>query len=682
MKAYTAAAELYPPVVITAPIIRYKPAFHSWSQPWLLSTNLRPIKASLNLGGRPGTLELEMDYGSKVKNAAGTAIGSQSPLPARGWWVQVLLSSDGATELAWVGKIIQDAREVHYEAATRAGKQTLIAAGPEYLLDKIDVDHAVWLRGTTEANLDRIPPMNLLDERGRVLGNRTTDVHGATTTRECYLYGGRELWSRAEYAKYILNRFADQRADDGTGGPSWRLSGQVALLDELRDQVSLGNGSVGDVLRRLISPAMGYDWRVRPDLDEDQQLAGFEVFVHALGDRVTSFGGATMPANAYSFQVSADQLQTIPHIDVIASDELRYGKIRVLGAPIICCCSLRANDPSGASLAGKWPAAYETEYKAGTGQTGSTAEQHDRARRADRYGQVYRVFAAPSDWDHQQKLQPPEIDNYGVLLAPAGTTEKWQNVVRRTLNYLPLLEGWSYQENPAVDHNAADATPEYIPPQGWILDPSWGGYKPLSAAGVGLAALQDDWGVALHPNTLPHILAKNHWSGAADTEVDPAYDHSTLVVTIALETDLRLALEWTAANWKPSDGVKTILVPDAELHYMVPLTVVGVDLQGNLIEYVDNQHLVIRNDATRLYAKMAGAIARYGNPRGKATVRTLDLRAVSDFVGAMLETVDVGGNVLDVNGIVTGVEWEFGGRALGSPEDNPTVSTTIYAGYA
>ena len=181
-----------------------------------------------------------------------------------------------------------------------------------------------------------------------------------------------------------------------------------------------------------------------------------------------------------------------------------------------------------------------------------------------------------------------------------------------------------------------------------------------------------DW--RIHVNASPnHLLARNHWTSAAATAIEPLYDWQTLVATVAIETDQRLELSSVIKDARPSDGVMVIHDDSAELWYLAPNTAVMVAGNGNLLRSPGRQ-VVLRNDADRLALILAGAIARYGRPRARAEIVYRGLLPMGHLLGNILTVVEQpGSDALNIQAPITAVEWEMvGGR--------PT--TTVRAGFA
>lgn len=659
------------PFPVSAPIVEIK---RLWSDAWTVEPDLEPVRMDASTcGHKAGTLEVRRRYG-RVKQPWETSFATRESWNLLDWWIRIRLAGAQGLETAWVGRIAAESRDLHGSDRGPAGVQSWIAHEPLFLLDRISVSISWWevripnalfiVDGnrisepytTTVHELDWCPSWNSFDSRGVTVGNRNADKIGAS-----HAFGGSSVWTRRQMVEYLLARFVDE---GGVSGPSWTLGGQAEILEEISDTVKAGDTqSVADLLGRMIPRDMGLDFRISPT------DTGFEVLVFALTATEASFGGKALPVNPNTVEVtvgeSVDSIQTT----LVRTREHRYGRIRVLGARVLVCCSLRAGD---GSLVPKWTAALEALYKAGAGAAEDDPALHDKARAADVYRPVYQSYGAPSEWDFQSGKARPVVNGAGEL--QAGQSAPYQVKVRGTLSYLPLREGFDYAVDPPLDRNPEGHEPDLLPPMAWVYDDEDQRYVPAEEYRISVLAPKADWGVFLQasPN---HVLALNHFTG--DTETEPRFDYERLVATVALRSDERLALEYELPledegdAHAPSDGSLDLVDESAELWYLAPGTVVGVDESG-VLRSSGSTGRVLRNDASRLTLLMAGAIARYANERARAEIVAKGTIAWQGLLGAILTCLETGGDTHAVQGVITSVEWTFG--------ENPL--TTIKAGFA
>lgn len=621
-----------------------------WSDDWLFDPTLRFMSASLCASAHDlGQCVIHSRYG-KIKETYETSLTARESGDLTGWWVRIRFVTKQRQQTVWVGRIEGESRELYGSDTARTGVQDWVAYSPLQLLRKKWFSRSIWLVDAAEKELGWIPSFNRRDEYGRMWGNRSTAKSG-----DSYVYGGIHLWTRYQMAEYILKRFADE-----SGGPTWTLGGQADLLEDITDEVRLDiTQRVSDILARLITPRLGMDYKVIPT------DGGFEIFVFALVAQEYSFAGATLPRNTNTVKVQSSKLHEMPVVKIVRSDEQRYGKVRILGARIIVCCSLRAD--AGPTLEAIWSSALETAYEAGTGTPSDDAEKHDGARTADIYRPVYQRYGAPVDWG----MPAPVLDAAGQVII-SDTERPYQDIIRRTLPWLPLREGYDYTQDPPVNNNPSGREGDYLPPMVWVKDEDlWLQHVSVETRGIGVYALGYEWGILLSasPN---HLLAKRHFAGAAETETDEKYDYDSLVATIALQTDHRLELFYEVPGG--DESVMEIAVPDAQLWVLKANTMVGVKPFSiwNL-QFSGGNDLVLRNDSSRLALVMAGAIARYCQPRHRAEVTLKGYQTWQDLLGHIMTVVEQDGDTQRLEAPVTSIQWIMS-------EQGP--QTVIRAGYA
>lgn len=590
----------------------------------------------------------------------------RGPVDLTGWWVRVELAADQGQEMIFVGRLTAPSREIfgsHVQVSgvpIRTGEQSWTAYGGLDLLRRIQISRHVCLFPEEqplapdpgeERDLAELPGINAGG------GNRSSYVGPSDT----YCYGGRETWTHLEYLYYLVRHHV---ASDG--GPTWTVGGELGAVDALTEVIEFAKGtkkvSAADVIRALVARERGLDWLVRPT------AAGFEIEIFSLVSQSFSFGGKTLPANPDSIKFTADQYPEVISCVIEPNHDHVYGKIRVIGKPILVCCSLRgelAHPEYEGSLDKKWEAALEAAYKAGTGTPADTAEAHDRARQDAVYRPVYQSFGAPDDWDHQGGQAAPVLDAAGTL-AVGGD---YQNVVRNTEDWTPLREGWDYSVDPALDKAPELHEEDYLPPACWILcaDDVQGGvayhrYRPAELLGIHVSAPRNDWGVFLEPFS-QHLLADGSWTGAAATEAVPIYDWREMVATIAFYADQRLELVQEVPGVWYSDAVLDVRVDDAEFWFLAPKTVVGTDKQGQLVTSGSSGR-ILRDDRERLASVMAAVMSRYLASRTKAVIQIRGWWPYHTMVGKILESVeDIASSTL-VHAPITAVKWNTAGDTL------------------
>jgi len=695
------------PEPVNAPILQVKKA---WSDNWQYRSELELVAGRAAAAGQDlGSLQFRRVYG-RVKAPHESDITTRTPIDLQNWWVRLLLVTDQGPFTVWVGRVTSEVRGPHggdvkdgSDNAVWSGVQTWTAYEPLQLLRKIHISESKWWQDSAMQTLGWVPGMNARDARKLLVGNRSeSHINAAGTAVDAsdsegsYLYGGSEQWTRFQYLQYILHRFVEDRDSDGDlVGPAWMLSGYTDTLHELTDTVDFGvTQTAADIIRKLISTRHGIDYKIVPLVyaaGSPPDVWGFDIQVYPLLAQDVTFGGTTLPKNPDLVNLKRSEHANMLEPRIERSADHQYKRIRVLGKRIVVCCSLhgdkaiapgfdRDDEERVVTLVAKWSAALETAYKAGTGNSADASKKHDAARAHDRFTAVYQQFGAPTDWDFHAGFANPILYSDGQTIEVEDvSTGAYQNQVRETLSWLPLLAGYDYGPAVPVIDNTSDHEPGQLPPVAWILDPKSEQWATTDAVGLGaVQRLTTDWGLRLNPAP-NHLLAKNHWTSANGSKSSPTHDYDTLVFTIAFESDHRVTMEYQVADTvSPEDGILDIQT-DAEFWYLAPNTAVGVRNTVNETQTTNelvgsgSTGRVLRNDVTRMAAVMAGAIARYFNERARATITFRGLLPWAGLLGQILNVVEgSGGDTQSVQAPITGVEWHPG----------PPPMTIIHTGFA
>lgn len=687
----TSLSRLTAPPSAPAPVVRIR---RKWADEWLLPGGLFALQGSAHSAGADlGSMSFRRRYGDVLP--LGSATASQfrvvEPMDLRGWWVRVDLMVDTDEIPIWVGRFSSQTRNVFGDSNKPAGMEELVAYEPLQELHRQHIANSFWYdSNTNDFDIGWVPDMNPLDDRNLQVGNRSAARFNfddpTDPAQGTYEYGDNELWTRFDALEYILRNFVDRGWDDG---PNWRIGGQADVLALLTDTISFRNTqTAAEVLRRIIPPEIGLDWRIRfvpapSDTAEDE----FEIFVFALRSQETTFLGATLPANPNIVNITTTAAE-LDFIRLVQTRDNRYSKIRVLGARIIVCCSLGGGDlnPGGGlgwegQLIPAWTAALQNDYKAGAGP-GADAVDHDAARLNDRFRPVWQLFAAwPNTWDFNQGFAAPVVDLEGEVQPPQQSADRQQSI-RRTLSWIPLREGIDYSSTPPVNNNPSGRRTAFLPPAVWLFgpppveegqavpSPRW---FPVEEAGIGVSSLNKDFGVLLSgkPN---HILALDRFGGAAPTNSAPIYNYDDLIVTLAFESDQRLILG-ADLELGPDDvdpgGTLYIDMPELQLWFLAPYTMIGVTDTG-LGRFSGPDGQVLRNDTGRMALAVAGAIARYLEDRNRAEIHTRGLFTWSNLIGHIVAVVESGeAGSFEIDAPITAVEWDF-----------VAATTTIRTGFA
>ena len=504
---------------------------------------------------RPRPLHDSPSYGT-VKPPWLAEFIERSATSLNGCWVRVLFCGSQGSQNAWIGRIANDTRQIF---GGTSGMQAITAYGPQNILRRISVSRSYWM--VSEGAVSRrveigwLPPVN--ETHGRTDRDKSSGSHADKrfeTSRSGnrsekhdgnhYLHGGEELWTYRQYCEYLLAMFVD---DSAQNGPTWRLDGQIEALDLFTEPIEWGVVvTVDQMLRRLISPALGLDYKIVETGD------GFAVRVFSLVSQSCGWGEHTIPANPDTVTVEAGQTVTNVQTQIERSSDHRYGTIRALGGRTVACGSLT---PKAATLTRGWRYELEAQYNAGTGVSTDAPYLHDLARHQEKFRDVYRRWIFREQSALFDKIV--EFDGNGQ------PTEKHRNQrrARSTLPWLPLDADADYSQEPPEDLAATSTTwlgASLRRPQVWLCDDASAEtlvFTPAAAAGIGVSVLPTALGIFLH-TTPNHLVGGYSFYGS--TETPAKYNQDDIVATLAWHTDQRMFCEQKTADAGTSDGVLEI----------------------------------------------------------------------------------------------------------------------------
>ena len=683
----------------------------TWGGTWQPVPELELEQASVSCCGHDmDSCVLRHRYGATVKHPWQTTASSDTPWNLDGWWLRLSLVGPKGTQPIWIGRIHSDGRNI-FGDGNNGGRQRIQAYGPQMLLRKRSISESVWSipTGSTvvQNRVQWLAPMNdRVGHSGWLIGNRTASKVGVDAgegvTLRTYIFGGTSLWTVPEFIRYLLTWFMN---DSLAGGPAWRLGGCVhALAETMTSHAWPEVTTVDNMLHTLISPKRGVDYKVVFDPSRN----AFVVWAFALQSRTKYVFGQKLPVNSDKVRIESGKTPANLSTTVTRNSDHRFGTIRVLGKRIVVCCTIVGPDvntseggtggssASHGSLVPAWNTGeLQSLYIEGHGSVPGgdpneeypegSEERADYCRRAERYRDVFSFYACPPSFSLKSLGAVYATDASGVLDTTLEDSEgaakdpPWQNRIRKTLHWLPLIAGWDYSQDPPL--NVSDVfvpddvnyMPQFLSPMVWLYNED-DGYQPADMVGVSVGVPKLGLGVRLRASP-SHLLALNV-EGADDmvTGTDPLYDMGMAYATVAFESDCRLRMEYALPDALPgADGVEEILEPDAELWVVAPQTVVDVDDEDSRnVKTSGPETLILRDDRTYLASIMAGAIARYNSQRARATVVSQGLVPWGGLLGQMLTVIDTGAGKENIDAPITSITWTGG--------ENP--QTTINTGFA
>ncbi len=647
----------------------------AWSDGWIEMPSLACVSATVRVAPGVSTAEFRWKYGDNQQPGE-TAFTPEGPYDADGEFLQVRTSGSPET-VVFTGIVDVGAQSPDgFSDGVERGDQVFSAFGLEHLLDRIQISGAQTKPTDAEdaatVAIDWTPAFNVHRKRGLALrGNRSH-----TTTDGAYAFAGSTeaatgaVWTHLDVVRYLFENHV------GASPVAWSLNETDAFLAlaNLKTSSRLEGLSVRAALNRLIPRAWGFGWQVAVD----GQTVSLEVFSGL--DSQLSVGGVTFPANNASAAFSADT-DARDTVTIRESSAERVDRIVVQGARVVTCFSLSAAD---GTLEAGWTAAQETAYKAGTGTPADDAALHDAARTVDKLAPVYARFRVPRAWDGRagngvgggsMQYAFPSVSNTGVLNVNAE--KRGARMDHEFSRHLPLQKGYDYSATPPAYSGPTDEDPEFEPMMAFILDttfldgngdpaPRWlmadraeAVLDELSRANAQVRPDDSDLAVWVRYN-LQHALAKTHWSGAADSRVDPdgdgwGTDWEDLIVTVAAEVDARLRVVQDVEGVEQVQRTMVIEVPDAEMWALLPGTVVGVDVADGSLKRA-SAWKVLRDDSEGLRLIAALAERWFGHPRRAASIVSKDLTRY--FAPGTMLTPILSGDLGSPMGVVTSVSWD------------------------
>lgn len=654
-----------------------------WSDEWVIDPELEAVRASDHTGHDIGTCVLRRRYGPAVADPPPAAFAARLAKSIRGHWVRLRLAgagdaeAEGGVQTIWTGRIQAESRAIQGASGGDRGIETWVAYSALDILRKVRIHSSRWAEVVDP--LGWVPGVNFWGTGDIEGGNRSAIKVAVPGGGQTYAYdrprdddASPYYWTNHDYLEYILKRFVQQ-----TDGPVWTIGGATELIEDLTLSIPLRGGeSALQILDRMVPARYGCGYRIAPT------AAGFEVRVFSLSAHSAEFFGASMPLNPDGIVVDAPASHDLFDCQVEISNTQLYDGIRVVGERRKVIGSLIGPGLAGTDIRGLWTTALETAYKAGTGVPADDQKKQDLARATERFRRVYQLFGATATWNPPSPL----LDKYGQV---ATGTAAQQYVIRRTLPYLMLREGWDYTQDPPVNNNLAAVEADFLPPLVLVKFTNlpgtpWGRIDKISQVmsdavmkmqNASVRGLDHEWGVLIE-STPNHALADNHFAGANPTGFDPAtdgVDYEDMVITLAVEQDHHLELAFDLPEgFRAGDGsVMVVRERGAEFWYLAPNTYVDVDIDGTLLQS-PSTGIVLRNDSTRLARVAAGAVARYCTERARARIRKRRLEAWGELLGHILAVVEDAEHTEKIYSPVTSVEWMFEG----------TRETVISTGFA
>ncbi len=599
-------------------------------------------------------------------------IEGEPPVPTRDWYGVIVESEHDrqGKNAQWVGV---------------PGRQTITAAGMEWLLDREIVDTSIVLE-TSEAGERRIGRaigfnLGAGDKNNHAFKGNKSDLWGNAPARiftENFDEDHAEVWNAYDILDYLLAYHAPANFA-GTQKMVWALTGQIDSLLWHKPAIHVHGQSVLAILNQLIDRRRGLGWYL---LVTD--ATGPRVAIYSYNqNHIFTPSGKTFLANPFQVAWNFDDSTTVQRAIVTTSKTHVADQVIARSTERrTTCFSVSYADV----LAKDWSAALETTYRTaassiGAEYTNGTIEEKQvlnrAARNTDDLRRVWRHFRV-QDWSDTiggETVLPDEYGNPEPVWRPGLVFE----------DVLPLLSDHDYSADPltpdaVVDNTPADAAPEYLRPFGiaaaavgdashfQYLDRLAGGDvgdnletegRPWSAS---LRMQDDGLGLIVDVSRAPqHVIGAGDWTAidAADTADWKAdLDWEDFFFTVAMRGDTYPEAKWPdEALPSGADVHRTMVidVPGARLDYVVAGTILGLDDEGHKILSAGGY---IRDDGPLLTDLARIAFDWYSVPRVAIAVtdHTLDSPL---SLGNLVTTIGGAFDLLTTNSVVTRLSFDL-----------------------
>lgn len=563
------------------------------------------------------------------------------PIDLNGWYVCVYAHDYYGDVGLWIGVIDSCDVEPHGTSTHSQGTLTFPAYGIEHTLDR-----RVIIGSYTDIGyIDRTLKFNKRDRRGLVsFGNRSNSVDG---NGAYYFSTNNNQWTNLQIINYLLSNFTD--------GLTYQVVGATATLDATIDEHDFHGKTVLQALNELIDHKRGLSWRIYTDGYNYIYIYVFSILQNAL-----YVGTNYVPAN--EDQAVVDIRDAIDgRLKISMSDLNRYDSIIVRGNRISTCCTLSIAD---GTLSPGWTAEQETAYKAGSSAPDATKYDHDKERSTDKYNHVYQMFTVPSDWNfYAADGEGGALYNTVPYCWYDGTVDfdtegsAWPTGLEfeRILPIeaeSPEFGGEMDYRDPFIILKATDAEDNEAYHFGDKLDAL------ANHSNIAFRNVDGKLAIILR-GRIPHLLALNHFDGAAESDIEPLYDYSDLIATVFFETDTYLQLIQTIPGNPISETGRTKLIEMRDAHYwwVVPGTVTDIT-DGALVKSAGG---AVRDDSDLLRQTATLAAAWYGQQRATAELTIENINMMLPVGSLLIGTVE-GWHLRDIGTVVTSRTWDLVNR--------------------
>lgn len=647
----------------------------AWGDDWETVPYLEAVGDAFNRAGLARSeAKLLWRYG-QIKREDLNSFTAYLPKDLFGKYVRICVSTSKGLTPRWYGVIDDDALDIKGKDPAPTGDQSIQCWGLDHLLDRYTVRQVKYTTdGNTVYTIERIPVFNRRTKRGNsLLGNRTS---GTTEEDVDAFSSDGAVWTNFQILQSLLlwNLPSD--------APPFTLAGQDALLKQIEQVHDFKSGTpLREVLNKLIDRRRGMVWCLR--ISENEEV---NIWVSSILDESVSVGGTTIEKNTEQSVVTVDQDKKISEVVISKVTSSRYNRLVARGGLLKCIFSVSKDDGTL-----EWAATSTLilDYKAGAAEADGydalptdkdKALWNDDFRAEDKFDRIG-MFRIPNTWNKSVKdgwgggesfVAVPSVKDDGTVLTDAAAN-LWL-FDRALLQHLPALEvGKDYSVEPPTDENPSGDEPEFRKPFIVILHEDKYVYldkhgdreePPLPHASIRMLDREMAMQVDIRPR---HLLMKTDWSGAEPSYINgkpfdaaSVFDWRKMIATVAIEADQHL--REVVDDGSGGNREIVIDVPDAELVYLAPNTVLGIDADGSL-KRAPAEGTFIRNDLEALERVAALAWAWYSKPRASVKITKRGFAPIL-AVGAMVKSAQASDASRDVGTVVTEERINWGKREV------------------
>lgn len=638
----------------------------SWADAWTVRSDLDPVEAVWSVAPTLSVATLEYHYGE----VAGPGVANYAIRTRDNGYGLV----NGYVRIAygnrtWYG-VVEEVTDQQYAEAD--GVDRGIMEVKCYGMEKLLADHVILNSVMDDPPYKTIPHPIGFNVEGPlgIKGNRSANVLGQT-----YVFSNDGsspgTWSSRQIARYLIEHQTPRNHVDVIIVP-FELVNEEAIPDWDLPLLPIEDGTTFSVLSQVIDRRRALAWWC--DVDEDTNRV--QVKIETLAETPVSFGlplSVPLPANQNIVDIVATE-DELTGVSVSLSSLPTYQQVVARGARMRHVGSFSFED---STLESAWGAALETRYEAGgSPHPANTPKKRKQTRNADArsspdLADVYSLFKVPDDWDYRVG------DGEGGATAPLflNDLDVIQEQYRLGLYFeqsLPLLAGVDYGTDKIPNGTVDESTgnDEELSPFVVLQRPQnanrW--HRADQPAALATERVNDQENERLRAVvSIPrrsrsvrvrvvgqpqHAIAKTDFTRQAEDPFVGDYDYKTgMILTASMEASYFAEARYPENEPSGYDAIRYKIIYYGEQytrHYVAPDTVVGVDVDGELVRS-DGGYLPAKSDSDNvsILAALAKIAAQWYLYRH-------DILSLSTYRLPSAATLDRGYWVRSANGINVG----------------------------